>query len=96
MSVIRDVAGHVEEPLRERFPEVFVERRIFQKLRDRFAHALAKLVVGHGGSGNADHRETGRQPPFPGQAIERGHQLAFGEIAVGAENHDRRTEVSCD
>ena len=46
-------------------------------------------IVGHGCSRDADHRETGRQPPFPRQAIERGHQFAFGQIAIGAEDHDR-------
>jgi hypothetical protein len=82
------VAGHVEEALREAGPDVVIEGGILQEFADGFAHLLAKLVVGHGGAGDADDGESGREPALIHEAIEGGQELALGEVAIGAVDDD--------
>ena len=81
--------AQIEEALGEGSPEIFIERRVFQELRDRIVHARAKIIVGHRGARNSDDGETGREPAFISQPVKRGHQFALCQIAIGAENDHR-------
>ena len=58
--------------------------------RRAVAHAAPELVVGQVRAGHADDRRLGRQELLRGEAVEGGHQLAPGQVARGAEDHDRR------
>ena len=37
---------------------------------------------------DSQHREAGRQEPFPRQVVERGNELALGQVAGRTEEHD--------
>ena len=78
--------GDVEEALGESLPDIGVEGGVFGELLDGIEHLLAELVVGEGRARDAHDGETGRQAPVVGQTIERGQELALGEVAIGAED----------
>ena len=80
----RDVA----QAPREAVPDVLVDRDA-RVLLDRRPHALAELVVADVRAGRAHDRRLGRQQLLGGQAVEGREQLALGQIAGGAEDHDR-------
>jgi hypothetical protein len=56
------------------------------------AHAVGELgaerLVAPGAAREADHREARRQQAVLGEAHQRRHQLALGEVAGGAEDHE--------
>jgi hypothetical protein len=81
-----DVARHVEQALRESGPDIGVEGRVLQEFFDGREHFLAELIVAHGGARDAQDGESGIQAALVGEPVERGQQLAFGEIAIGSEN----------
>ena len=83
------VARDVEQPARERRPHILVQLRVLAELLHRFAHLLAELFVRHRRARRADHRESRRQPPVVRQPVEGRHQLAFGQVPVGSEDHRR-------
>ena len=60
---------------------------ILDRLDDRRAGVLAERLVGPVAAGHADHRELELTVPF--EVVERREQLALGEIAGGAEQHQR-------
>src|SRR6185312_767695 len=49
-SRLPDIARQVEQTLRERPPEVFIEWRVFEEFRDRILHARPEIVIRHRGS----------------------------------------------
>ena len=86
--MIADIARQIEETLCEGSPQIFIEGRVFEELRNGIMHAGAEIIVRHRSAGDADYGKTRRETAFVSQAVKRGHQLAFCEIAIGAENHD--------
>ena len=82
-----EVPSHVEDALREGGPHFGVERRILQELLHRSQHLLAEIVIAHGRAGDAQHGKTGIQAALVGEPVEGRQQLAFGEIAIGSEDH---------
>ena len=48
---------------------------------------LAEILVGQGRARHADHGEFPRQQVVFRQIVERGNQLAAGQVAAGAKNH---------
>ena len=77
----RVVAGHVAEAAGERRPHRARLVATSPQLLDRDAHALAEVVVGHLGARHAHDREAGGQQPAQGEPLDRGHELATGEVA---------------
>ena len=59
-------------------------------MTDRFVQLLAVLLVAQGLPRGTDDRECRRQEPLQGEVVERGDELALGEIAGAAEDDDRR------
>src|SRR3954454_4065495 len=60
------------------------------RLLDRLAHARAKhVVVVARLAADAEHRELRIDEPLLHELVQRGHQLALGEIAHRPEDHDR-------
>ena len=48
---------------------------------------LGELVVRHRGAGHPDQRDLARQSAVRGQPLQRGQQLAGGQVTRGAEDH---------
>ena len=86
---IADVSRHVIQPAREGRPHLRIDGGVFGELLDRFQHLAAELVVAQRGARDADHREPRRKSAVVRQPVEGGHELAPGEVPIGAENHDR-------
>src|SRR5215475_8392433 len=70
-------------------PQVFVESGVFGEILDCLAHELLELWIAQRAARNPDHGKGSRQPAVVSQAIERWHQLTFGEVAGGAEDDHR-------
>src|ERR1035441_1471777 len=85
---VADIAGHIVEPARECRPHVGVELGVLAELLHAGAHFFAEVIVGERRARNADDGESRGKPPVEGQPVERGQQLALGEVAIGAEDHD--------
>src|SRR6185436_15079464 len=87
-ACIGNISGHVEQPCGKGAPHAFIELRIFGELFDDLDHSLAKLAVGQGRTRYADYGKPGGEFVVIGQAIKRWDQLAFREVAGGAEDDD--------
>ena len=85
---VADVARNIEQPPRECPPHVAVELGILAELLHAGAHLFAEAVVGKRRAGDADNGEAGGKPAVEGEPVERGQQLALGEVAIGAEDDD--------
>src|SRR6266481_5791938 len=83
-----EIAGDIEEVFREAVPQIGFERTVLKKALDRFAHFLAELLVVHSRSRIPNDGECGRNAALVGESVKRGHQLALGEIAISAEDHN--------
>ncbi len=81
------VVGDVAQAFGERVPGVITQRHA-AVLLDALTHLRAKLVVGHLAPAGAHHCESRRQVSFRGQRVERRHELAFRQVAAGAEDDD--------
>ena len=68
-------------------PEFIVDRGAGELAR-RFLQLLAELLGGLFPSGKADDRDGGGKCTLGGKVIERGDELAVGEIAGRAENDE--------
>lgn len=55
---------------------------------DASEQRAAKRLLGDFGPGDRDDDERAGQESVPRQVDKRGHQLASGEVARGAEDHD--------
>ena len=87
---VLDVARQVEDPLGEGFPDFLVEFAVFGKFPYRGLHLFAVGLVAHLGAGVANDGKAGGKPSVQRQAVERRKELAFCEVAVGAENDHGR------
>ena len=54
---------------------------------DRLGHQVLEAVVGHLGTGHADHGKSRRQQAPPREVFQGGQQLAGGEVPGRAEDH---------
>ena len=83
-------ARHVARgPRANDVPDRIVDRLRARELLDGLAH-LARGSPRRRPSSvrdEADHREGRRQQAAQRQVVERGHELAMGEVARGAEDH---------
>ena len=95
-AVVAEFAGQVVDVTLEPFLQVGINGfagEFFQVLRQ----LAAKFVGGHGIARHADHGKLSRQEVVFRQVIERGDQLAAGQIAGSAENdHGARIATSSD
>ncbi len=48
---------------------------------------LARIVIAHGAAAHADHGKLARQQLLAGQVVERGNELAAGQVSGEAEDH---------
>ena len=81
-------AGHVGDVAGEPVPDV-VARAQARGLQG-VAQALAKLSLVAMAAPEADDGQLLGQQVTGGQAVEGGHQLAMGQVAGGAEDHQRQ------
>ncbi len=81
-----EVGGDIMQALREPFPNLRIESARLLALLHRLAHSLAERVVVHGGDGKPDDGELRGQQLRAGQVVERGDQLAPGQVAGSAED----------
>ena len=82
------LAPEVADALLEAVPEPPVDRPGPRVLRDRVVEPAFEAVRSEVGSGEADDREAARQELVAGKVVERGHELAAGKVAGGAEDDD--------
>ena len=64
--------------------------RAARVLLDRLARHVAEVVVGLLAARDADQVEALGERALVGEVVERGQQLAAGEVAGGAEDDQRR------
>src|SRR6266550_3823206 len=76
--------------LREAAPDLFVQGSRAAVLTDRLVQLLAVLLVAQWLPRGTDDGERRRQEPLQSEVVERGDELALGEIAGAAEDDDRR------
>src|SRR5207237_3327574 len=79
-----------EEVLGEGLPHLLVQRFGPAVLADRVVELRAVLIVGQRLARRADDREAARKEALQREAVERGHQLALGEVTRSAKDNDRR------
>ncbi len=75
-------------PLGQLVPDLLPER-IARVMLDGGLHRLAEPVVRPLGAGDADDGEPLRQQAPERERVQRGHQLALGQVARGAEDDER-------
>src|SRR5918999_2641109 len=80
------VARHIEDPTRERFPDIVRDLPRALLLQGP-AKPLPELFVAHLCPRDTDHRELQRQPPLRGEIVEGGDQLARGQVPRRPEDH---------
>ena len=85
---IVEVALDVAEGLGEGVPGVLGDRGARVLLGLRAQHGAQALVAAHVGAADAEHHQPGRQEPPHVEVVERRHELAAGEVAGDAEDHD--------
>src|SRR5262249_26785447 len=68
---------------------VLLRHLVGRELLDVVVELLAIAVVVHRGAREADDRELLRQQPLALEVVERRDELALGQVAAGAEDHDR-------
>src|SRR3954451_23259335 len=85
---VGEVGRNVVQLRRELVPGVLAER-VARVLLDRRLHVLPKGVVVALRARDAHDCEARRQQAADGERIERRHQLLVGEVAGGAEDHER-------
>ncbi len=83
------VAGVVVERADERVLGRDLLAAVVHRLGQHLAHPLPVGLVAHRRAREADHRIAIGQVTGLLEAVERGDELAFGEISGGAEDHDR-------
>src|SRR5438477_205473 len=67
-----------------------VQRLRAAVLADGRVQLVAVSLVGERLARRTDDRERRRQEPLQGEVVERGHQLAGGEVPGASEDHDGR------
>src|SRR5574340_1407045 len=83
-AAVVDVAREVVQPLGEGPPAEFVE---VSRFRDRLAHGFAELLAAHGSTRHAQHFETRVGAAHAVQIEQRRDELAPGQVAGSAEDH---------
>ncbi len=82
-----EAAALVVQRVGERGPVRLVDRRAREAL-ERRAGEVAVVVVGHLAAGIADDREAVRQEAAHAQVVDRGQELAVGQVARRAEDDE--------
>ncbi len=85
---VGEVETQVAERRGELVPDVVAER-VAAVLLHRGLHVGPKGVVVAVGAGDADDGEARRQQAADGERVQRRHQLLVGQVAGGAEDHER-------
>ena len=85
--VVGELAGLVVEGVPQLAPELLVHRA-GGELADLLRLLGAERLVGLGLPRDADDRELARQEPVGLQVVERGEELALGQVPGGAEDDD--------
>ena len=88
-GVVVEGAAVIVEVLRKMVPEFLLDG-LTRKLLGRLLHFLAEHVVALVAPGEADDGHVRGQIAVGGEIVERGHELAMGQIAGRAED-DQRT-----
>src|SRR5438132_1511892 len=78
----------IEQRLQKCFPD-FVAHGLARKFPHGFLHLLPKIVVVFRPARETDDRHRGRQFAISGKIVECRNQFPMGQIAGGAEDHDR-------
>ena len=86
--VVVELAAMIIKVLREVVPE-FLLHGLAGKLLRRLLHFLAENVIALVAPREADDHHARGQVAVGGEVVERGHQLAVGEVAGRAEDHER-------
>ncbi len=86
--IVVEGALHEADPLREALPDLLAEGGT-RVLTHRVVDHLTEILVGPVPPGETDERESGRQEAAVGEVVDGGHQLAPGQIAGHAEDHQR-------
>ncbi len=84
--LVAHVAAQVVNAADEPFPNAGVHL-VGGELLDVFRNFVAEILVGQWRTRHADHGEFPRQQVVFRQIVERGNQLAAGQVAAGAKNH---------
>src|SRR5215470_11468788 len=93
---IFEIALNVVHTPGEPFPQLRIDRA-GSELVYVLRHAVAELLVRHGGTSYADDRELAREQLFAGQIVERRNKFAAGKIAGRAEDdHNVRVARTAD
>ena len=82
VEVSADITDAADEP----FPQIVVDGA-GGKLLEVFGDLLARIVVAHRIAADADDGKFARQQLLAGEVVERGNQLAAGQVAGKAEDH---------
>ena len=85
---IAEFALVIEKGFGEPVPD-FIAHRLPGIFTGRFLHFGAEFVIRFRTARETDHRNCRRQLAIRGDIVESGHQLAMGEVAGRAEDHDR-------
>src|SRR5439155_1280732 len=80
---------HVAHAGPEVLPDLRIDRLRAREPAHRLAHFGGELLMRIRGLRNADDPERRRQMRADGEVVERGNELAVGEIAAGAEDDHR-------
>ena len=86
-GLILKFALKIKKRLGKRLPD-FIAHSLARKFSDGLFHFPPEVVIAFLAAGEADDGHGGRQLSIGRQIVERGHQLAMGEIASGPEDND--------
>ena len=76
-----EVAAVVLDRLGDRGPDLGLDRRVATVLVHRAEQMVAELGIAPSAAGEADDRELGGQEAAHERVVERGRQLALGQVA---------------
>ena len=85
--LVGELGADVAHPRGEPVPDVLPER-IARELLHGLLHRGSELLRRVGRACNADDRELLREQLAIGERVERGNELALGQVARGTEDHD--------